>query len=249
MAKSCAICGKPSGMYPLCVSCFKLRDEGKIEKCEECGIWHYTNKPCKCKKEEIKSIVCEETLEVINIEKGIRCISCGRETSDGHLFCKRCYNKFYNQEILIKIKNCVEIELLDESYEGHYVCKDGHVVKSMAERDIDNYLFNKGIRHGYEKELKIQDENGKWITLHPDFCIFDDDVKDPKVLYYIEYWGYNTEENRNYAKTKKFKMPLYEKAGITLININAKKDLKDIDSALDFKLTNYETGKINFLND
>ena len=27
--KTCAICGKPSGMYPLCTNCFILKDEGK----------------------------------------------------------------------------------------------------------------------------------------------------------------------------------------------------------------------------
>ena len=42
---ACQICGTKSGFYPLCKDCFKLKDEGKITKCEECGIWKKGSKP------------------------------------------------------------------------------------------------------------------------------------------------------------------------------------------------------------
>ena len=42
---ACQICGAKSGFYPLCKDCFKLKDEGKITKCEECGIWKKDTKP------------------------------------------------------------------------------------------------------------------------------------------------------------------------------------------------------------
>ena len=35
---ACQICGAKSGFYPLCKDCNKLKDEGKVTKCEECGI-------------------------------------------------------------------------------------------------------------------------------------------------------------------------------------------------------------------
>ena len=58
----CKICGKPSGMYPLCKDCFKLRDEGKVVKCETCGEWHRSESPCKCTPSQIltekKSVTC-----------------------------------------------------------------------------------------------------------------------------------------------------------------------------------------------
>lgn len=64
-------------------------------------------------------------------------------------------------------------------------------------------------------------------------------------LYYIEYWGYD-DNNRDYTKTKKFKMPLYKKQGITLINVNAKSDLRNLKMNLRHKLQNYKIGISNF---
>ncbi len=188
------------------------------------------------------SIEYDEVPEIIKVENKIKCITCGYE-SEGRLFCKKCYQRFKDKTILIKIRNCIEIESLDTSYEGHYVCDDGHVVKSQAEREIDDYLFSKDIKHGYELELNLKDEKGKDVILHPDFCIFGDTEEEN---IYIEYWG--VYGNRKYTETKKFKMPIYEKSGITLINLYGKTDLKNIKSALKRKLDpkNYEKGKVNF---
>lgn len=183
-------------------------------------------------------------IESIKIDQKIRCITCGYET-EGKLFCKRCFKKYSEKEILIKVKNCKEIIPLDDFYEGYYECDDGHVVKSMAERDIDDYLFANNIKHGYEVALLLQDENGKRVTLHPDFCVFDE-KNNP--LYYIEYWGYD-DNNRDYTKTKKYKMPLYENAGITLININAKNDLRNLKTNLQYKLNNFTKGISNFVDE
>jgi RecJ-like exonuclease len=59
----CQICGEKSGFYPLCKKCNKLKEEGKITKCQECGIWKKGDKPLciECwqknkKVEEKKSI-------------------------------------------------------------------------------------------------------------------------------------------------------------------------------------------------
>lgn len=61
MAKTCQICNKPSGMYPLCPACFKLRDAGEVLKCEECKTWHKKNEPCQCEK--IEQPIKEEPIE------------------------------------------------------------------------------------------------------------------------------------------------------------------------------------------
>ena len=256
--ETCPICGNPSflvyGKYPrkdkLCKECSQKVFKKEIEQCPDCHKWFQVGETCTCKRtqeaaeEKQAEQVNQEIIQTIIIEKGIRCITCGYET-DGKFFCKRCYSKYHNKEILIKIKNCREIVPLDDFYEGYFECDDGHVVKSMAEREIDNYLFANNIKHGYEIALLLTDETGKRITLHPDFCIFDEHSKP---LYYIEYWGFD-ESNRDYTKTKKFKIPLYEKAGITLININAKTDLRNLKSNLKFKLENFIPGIINFLKD
>ena len=251
----CPICGEPSylvyGKHPrkdrLCKNCSQKLFNKEIEQCGDCGKWNNAGEICECKKPKpvkTKSSIIENTQQTIIIDKSIRCITCGYE-SEGKLFCKKCYSKYCGKEILIKIKNCKEIVPLDDFYEGYYECDDGHVVKSMAEREIDNYLFEKNIKHGYEIALLLQDENSKRVTLHPDFCIFD---KENNPIYYIEYWGYD-DSNRDYTKTKKYKMPLYDKAGITLININAKTDLRNLKTNLQYKLNNFVLGKNNFIDE
>lgn len=262
----CPICGEPTSVYMgnarkdrLCRKHATMLKNGEIVICFSCGKYHEANKKCECetRKEDddipewLKSPVKSsnetnkcDNVESIKIDQKIKCITCGYET-EGKLFCKKCYKRYSEKEILIKIKNCKEIIPLDDFYEGYYECDDGHVVKSMAEREIDNYLFSKNIKHGYEIALPLQDENGKRITLHPDFCIFDENSKP---LYYIEYWGYD-DNNRDYTKTKKYKMPLYNKAGITLININAKNDLRNLKINLQYKLNNFVYGINNFIDE
>ncbi|VVB78545.1 Uncharacterised protein [uncultured archaeon] len=53
---ACQICGAKSGFFPLCKDCNTKKDQGKVTKCEECGIWKDTNKPlcyeCWLKKDK-----------------------------------------------------------------------------------------------------------------------------------------------------------------------------------------------------
>lgn len=243
MAKTCAICGKPSGMYPLCLDCFKLKDQGKIEKCEVCGKWHKTDEPCGCKAEKTKPQKAEKnSVVVIDSNNKSRCITCGKQT-DGLLFCVGCYHKYKDKDLLIRVTKCSSVELLDADYEGRYTCKDGHIVKSKSERDIDNYLFENGIQHAYEKELPYGAKEEE--ILHPDFCLPSYLGKGKDV--YIEHWGYE-ENNIRYTNTKKFKLPIYEKLGITLICTYEKTDTGKIDTVLDRKLNKkfIQEGKINF---
>ena len=82
-------------------------------------------------------------------------------------------------------------------------------------------------------------------VLHPDFYLPHYLGKGKHV--YIEHWGYN-ENNLHYAKTKKFKMPIYETLGITLICTYEKTDAGNIDAILERKLNKQfiEECKINF---
>ena len=74
MAKTCDVCNSPSGMYPICRACFKLRDEGKVIKCEDCGKWHYSNKTCTCNP----SYEFAKTIS----NKVIQCDKCGKWNYD-----------------------------------------------------------------------------------------------------------------------------------------------------------------------
>ena len=249
----CPICGEPTNVYMgnarkdrLCKKHGKMANAGEIIQCPDCGKLNEKDVICECKKPKATSLkITQDTKNnviVINNENRSKCITCGKQT-DGLLFCVDCYKKYHNKQLLFKITNCSEVELLDEDYEGKYTCKDGHVVKSKSERDIDNYLFENDIQHAYEKELPYG--AGEKEVLHPDFFLKDYLGKGKHV--YIEHWGYN-ENNISYTKTKKFKMPIYEKLNITLICTNEQSDSGKIDSVLERKLNKnfIQEGKINF---
>jgi len=227
--EKCIICGEDTNGFAFCKKCYK---EHSTEE-----MLNILNS----KKTDKITVDPEKTVEtknndipnntiVIDLNNKSKCIVCGK-TTDGLLFCSSCYFKYKNKEILVKITNCTNVELLDEDYEGRYTCKDGHVVKSKSERDMDNYLFDHGISHAYEKELPYGASEKE--VLHPDFFL-------PNYLglgkdVYIEHWGYN-ENNIHYTKTKKFKMPIYEKLHITLVCTYEKTDMGRIDTVMDRKL-------------
>ena len=262
MGKTCVICNRPSGMYPLCREHLQMKAAGDVIKCPECGTWHLTKEKCpkcnaispnaekcpRCGKYHLKGQQCifceqepeEEAEEIESESQRRKCIICG-ETANEHLFCRNCYYKYKNKSLLLKVTDCKKFELLDDSYEGRYDCSDGHVVKSKSEVLIDEYLFGKKIPHAYESAIYVIDDNGKKVELHPDFCLY---IGDEKV--YIEHWGYD-ESNEEYTRMKNYKLHLYEKEGITLICTYEKSDMKNHTAALDFKLRNYQQGKINFL--
>ena len=77
----CKFCGGESGKYALCFKCNKLKEDGKIEKCEKCGEWHLKTAPCKCQEEKNVSEL---------IAKDNECIVCGQKAPNGHL-CRDCY--------------------------------------------------------------------------------------------------------------------------------------------------------------
>lgn len=239
----CVACGADTNGYAFCRTCWK-----KYTTEEMLDILNGRDE--NILKEEAAETVqsAEEVNEdqnkvvVIDVNNKSRCITCGKQ-ADGLLFCTSCYHKYKSKELLFRITNCTNVELLDEDYEGRYTCKDGHIVKSKSERDIDNYLFEHGISHAYERELPYGATDKE--VLHPDFYL-------PNYLgegkhVYIEHWGYN-ENNIQYTKTKKFKMPIYRDLGITLICTYEKTDMGKIDTVLDRKLNRsfIKESEINF---
>ncbi|MBQ3589828.1 MAG: hypothetical protein II980_05185 [Clostridia bacterium] len=228
----CPICGEPTylvyGKNPrkdrLCGKHATMLKNGEIVICFSCGKYHEANTECNCKKNN----QAEE-------QETKKCLLCEKE-SGNYLFCKSCFAEHHGKTLLFKItcdKN-QRLELLSESYEGIYVCKDGHVVKSKSERDIDNYLFEHKIAHAYEKALPINGEIFK-----PDFYLNDLDV-------YIEHWGYD-ESNKEYTARKDYKIPKYKEKGITLICTYEATDMQDVETSLQIKLESYKKGEINFL--
>lgn len=88
--KNCSICGKPSGMYPLCVEHLKMKNEGKVIK-NEAGIWVLND----AKKSPGSVIVSEKTITQTK-EPGNNlpstCIICSKP-SNGKPLCIDCYKE------------------------------------------------------------------------------------------------------------------------------------------------------------
>lgn len=242
--KLCQVCGKPSGIYPLCRDCFILRDEGLIFKNEETGKWELlqeseviveTNTLIQQieELEEENRYLREQLENKKEVNSVTKCILCDKET-DGHHFCKSCYNKYHNKFIYLKVEGCKNYTIESADYEGIYICADGHVVKSQAERAIDDYLFNNGIPHAYEKSLPI-DAN---TTFKPDFYLTQKNI-------YIEHWG--VQNNPKYDETKEYKLNKYRtmQKPITLICMYPE-DVKDINGVLDRRLSFYNENEINY---
>lgn len=237
----CPICGKPTRIYM-----------GNARKDKLCGYHADLLKSGEITVDD-KGLFRDKDHKVLNAnyveeEKTqesivVKCIACGRETFNGNLFCAPCYFKYKDKKLLVSISKCRDIEIMDESYEGMYKCKDGHIVKSKSEKDIDNYLFDHGIPHAYEKTISI--DANKEHDLHPDFFLpnFKNSGKDV----YIEHWGFNS-NNREYTKSKKYKIKKYEELGLTIISTN-EKDITDTEAALERKLNHFEYGKINFADE
>ncbi len=249
--EECIVCGAKTDGYAFCKKCFKKYTEQEMldflnnkKPSAENGSEGGVSSSDKKEKEEQPHFNDAENnnIVVIDTNNKSKCITCGKQT-EGLLFCPACYHKFKDKELLFKITNCTNVELLDEDYEGRYTCKDGHIVKSKSERDIDNYLFEHGISHAYERELPYGASEKE--VLHPDF--FLPNYLGEGLHVYIEHWGYN-ENNIQYTKTKKFKMPIYRKLGITLICTYEKTDMGKIDTVLDRKLNKsfIEINNINY---
>ena len=241
----CPICGEPTNVYMgkarkdrLCKKHGKMKNDGLIDINADGFFFDIATgailNPPKAEKKpepvkESKNGADEPEQEIK------KCLLCNSE-SGNYLFCKSCFSKHHGKTLLFKItcdKN-QKLELLNESYEGIYVCKDGHIVKSKSERDIDNYLFEHKIAHAYEKALPINGEIFK-----PDFYLKDLDV-------YIEHWGYD-ESNKEYQARKDYKIPKYQEKGITLICTYEATDMQDVETSLQIKLESYKKGEINFL--
>lgn len=206
----CEKCGKYSGRYPLCKNCYY--EDNEEDYYEEDDEDYEEYEECTC-------IACNE-----------------EKDDDGYLFCKSCYYEYKDKVLILEIRNCTDIKVLDKYYDGRYRCFDGHIVKSKSEKEIDNYLFKKNIRHIYEKPISISANEED--DIHPDFYLYDMDI-------YIEHLG--KEGDQEYDERTQYKVNIYKEKKLTVIFTHETTDAKDMQSALDRKLQNYIKGKINFL--
>lgn len=88
---------------------------------------------------------------------------------------------------------------------GHkvFVAKDGHKVKSVYEKRVDDWLYEHGILHEYEPLTPFNNRS------HADFRVGDT---------YIEIWG--VADNEIYKERQAYKLEQYTTRNIPLISIN-----------------------------
>ncbi|SKB82574.1 hypothetical protein [Maribacter arcticus] len=111
-----------------------------------------------------------------------------------------------------------------KKHEAKYRTQDGHRVRSRAEAMIDDYLYNNGVAHAYERRLPGIDEE-----VISDFYI-------PAGKVFIEFWG--MEENEKYQERKNKKLEIYADNNFNLIELKDK-DIETIDDVLPRKLKKF----------
>lgn len=133
------------------------------------------------------------------------------------------------EEIRESIKE--EIRDLRKNFPANIRTEDWHYVRSKAEQSIDNWLYNRGIPHAYEKRVPIED------LVYSDFFI-------PiwkKV--YIEFWGLENDEK--YKRRKEIKIRFYKENNKNLIEL-WDKDVENLDDVMPVKLRPYLPSTFNF---
>jgi len=116
-----------------------------------------------------------------------------------------------------------------EKFEAKHRTIDGHYVRSKAEMLIDNWLYQYGLIHAYERKLPIEQD------VYCDFYIPSGNGRPQAV--YIEFWG--LENDPKYSERKKKKIEIYKNEGLSLIELNDE-DIQNIDDILPKKLLFYK---------
>lgn len=116
-----------------------------------------------------------------------------------------------------------------EKFEAKHRTIDGHYVRSKAEMLIDNWLYQYGLIHAYERKLPIDED------VYCDFYIPSGNGRPQAV--YIEFWG--LENDPKYTERKKKKIEIYKREGLSLIELTDA-DLQNIDDILAKKLRQFK---------
>ena len=116
-----------------------------------------------------------------------------------------------------------------EKFEAKLRTQDGHMVRSRAEVIIDNWLYQYGVVHAYERRLPIEEE------CYCDFYIPNGPGRPRGV--YIEFWG--LEEDPKYLERKKRKLEIYRQNELHLIELVGA-DVDNIDDVLPRKLLQFQ---------
>ena len=93
-----------------------------------------------------------------------------------------------------------------DKYPADFRCDDGHKVRSLSEKTIDDWFSRNDVRHDYERLINIPEH------LIPDFTLYDEASRPV----YIEFWGmpdypfYRERMQRKIETYMKYRFPLIE---------------------------------------
>ena len=159
----CQICENKSGFYPLCKDCFKLRDGGKITKCQDCGIWKKDNKPLcyecwlKNNKSEQKKSTHYKFTEIEEEESNFRTkFEATFRTEDGHMVRSKAEqiidNWLYHKGIVHAYERRVPIE--EEVYCDFFIPLGQKVWIEFWGLEKEKYLKRKELKRKFYEQNK-----------------------------------------------------------------------------------------------
>jgi len=159
---TCQICGAKSGFYPLCKNCFNLKDEGKVTKCEDCGIWKKGAKPLcyecwlKSNKAKQKKSTGYKISDIEIEEKNFRDkFRAKYRTEDGHRVRSKSEqaidNWLYHKEIIHAYERRVPIE--EDLFSDFFIPKGKVWIEYWGLEDKE-YLKRKELKKALYKKYK-----------------------------------------------------------------------------------------------
>ena len=246
--KKCIVCGKVS-LYDLCMDCFlkknyikkeliasvdnyddlkkyyknnkynilKLRNDNYLINgcCKLIAIWEIIEEKFKLDGFSIKA---KKDLIILLDKKKKYLESKNKEKDD--------------KEEVIETDDCnVFWQDYRKIFPMNIRCKDGHYVRSRAEKIIDDYLFENEIMHIYEQRV-VNEFNDE--TYYPDFYLpfLGRTVGDAKGVY-IEFFG--MENDKKYVDNEKKKLAYYKSKDYDVIEVRDN-NINCIDDYLDDEL-------------
>ena len=219
LAKNGCECNAPQKTDEnLCKTCGKPH-KGKFDQCYDCYL-----KANKAPEAES----CTPTKTDENL-----CDTCGKSHKGKYKQCYDCYLKVkkpaegeYTKKAIVKNLD-PEVKDVRKQWEAMNRCNDGHYVRSYSEVLIDNWLYENGQVHAYEKKVFLKKNPNE--TLLCDFYIPDGKI-------HIEFFGL---DNEQYKTRKAEKIKLYNDNGLNLIVLE-QEHIKILDDVMPRKLHEFQ---------
>lgn len=232
---NCIICGKPKG-YDVddnlfCKSCYytkvkAIREKFDHDKYPRQIFEHYLNLKYSQNfydKEEFCEKICTMFALAQELEYIHKDASLSLCVKQDIIHLTNEFNNSWKQG-----KNKTKYSFNDRDYRALWPrdcqCDDGHYVRSVSEKAIDDWLYNHNLQHSYEP--CIIPRTHKSNILIPDFYLKEYDT-------YIEYWG--IEDTPSYAKRKEEKIEIYDKNNIDVIHLT-QKDINRLNDLMKIEL-------------